>query len=177
MLRKIDLCDMEYPWFHFYKGKIPLAVSNKGFTVLARSFILNTEKDVICFFGRFKNFEKYDANQDMLKSHFYNSCGYYGSADALYYRDFLYQDIYINGERLVQHSEFLPCCVYAILYDRERYGKCSCTMSLAAYLKNPDINESYGIYFSTTDNIDQYKSEIRKYIYRKWYGKGLLCSF
>lgn len=35
LLRKIDLCDMEYPWFHFYKGKIPLAVSNKGFTVLA----------------------------------------------------------------------------------------------------------------------------------------------
>lgn len=163
LFRKFDLCAIEYPWFHFYKGKIPLAVSDKGYTVLARSFILNTEKDVICFFGRFKNFEKYDVNQDMLKSHFYNSCGYYGSTDALYYRDFLYQDIYVNGESLVQHSEFLPCCVYAILYDRERYGKCSCTMSLADYLKNSDINENYGIYFSIVDNIDQYKNEISKY--------------
>lgn len=163
LFRKFDLSDIEYPWFHFYKGKMPLAISNKGFTVLARSFILNTEKDVICFFGRFKNFEKYDVNQDMLKSHFYNSCGYYGSTDALYYRDFLYQDIYVNGESLVQHSEFMPCCVYAILYDRGRYGKCNCTMSLADYLKNPDINENYGIYFSIVDNIDQYKSEISKY--------------
>lgn len=70
LFRKFELCDIEYPWFHFYKGKMPLAISDKGFTVLARSFVLNTEKDVICFFGRFKNFEKLDVNHGMLKSGF-----------------------------------------------------------------------------------------------------------
>lgn len=160
---KFEPGDKEYPWFHFYKGKMPLAISDKGFTVLAQSFILDTEKDVICFLGRFKNFEELDVNHSMLKSHFYNSCGYYGASDALYYRDFLYEDIYVNGERLVQFSKFLPCCVYAIIYDSSSYCRCNCTMSLADYLNNPDINKNYSIFFSTADGNDQYKDEIGKY--------------
>lgn len=163
LFRRFDSSDKEYPWFHFYKGKMPLAISDRGFTILSRSFILHTKKDVLCFFGRFKNFEKLEVEQDVLKSHFYHSCGYYGSSDALYYRDFLYEDVYVNGERLIKHSEFLSCCVYAIMYDPKMYDKDKYTVSLARYLGDPDINEYYGIYFSFVNDADKYKSEIGKY--------------
>lgn len=163
LFRRFDSSDKEYFWFHFYKGKMPLAVSDKEFTILSRSFILHAKKDVLCFFGRFKNFEKLEVDQSVLKSHFYHSCGYYGNSDALYYRDFLYEDVYVNGENLIKHSEFLPCCVYSIMYDTEMYDKDKCTMSLADYLGDSDINEHYRIYFSVVDDADKYKNEIGKY--------------
>lgn len=163
LCKKLDLNGNGYYWFSFYKGKIPLAVSDKGFTILSQSFILHTKKDVICFFGKFENVEEIQIGQDMLKSHLYNSCGYYGAPDALYYRDFLYDNVYVNGESLIEFSKFMPCCVYAILYDTEKYVKAKCTMSLADYLGDSDINEDYGVYFSVIDEAEQYRDEISKY--------------
>lgn len=158
-----DPRDKEYPWFHFYKGNMPLAISDKGFTILARSFILNTEKDVVCFFGEFKSFENLDVNHDMLKSHFCHSNEWYGTIDNLYFNDYLYEDMHINGDQLVRDREFLPCCVYAIIYDNRGYFNCNCTMSLADYLDNPGINENYHVFFPTINGNNQYKAEISKY--------------
>lgn len=163
LYKKLDLIIDGYYWFHFYRGKMPLAISDKGYTILSRSFILNTKKDVICFLGRFKNFDEFDVGEDKLKSHLVSSGGYLGDPDALYCRASLYQDVYINGESLIEHSKFMSCCTYAIIYRKERHSIKNDLVKLSDYLDNPDINEYYRVYLSEVEKAELYKNEIRKY--------------
>lgn len=160
---KLDLIADGYYWLRFYKGKMPLAISDKGYTILSHSFILNTKKDVICFFGRFKKFEEFDVSEHNLKSHLTNYGGYRGDPDSLYYSASLYHDIYINGEYLKKNSRFMPCCTYVIMYLKESYIEENEYMKLSDYLDDQTINKHYRIYFSEAEKAELYKSEVRKY--------------
>lgn len=113
--------------------------------------------------GRFKNFDEFDVGEDKLKSHLVSSGGYLGDPDALYCRASLYQDVYINGESLIEHSKFMSCCTYAIIYRKERHSIKNDLVKLSDYLDNPDINEYYRVYLSEVEKAELYKNEIRKY--------------
>lgn len=163
LCHKLDLIVDGYYWLRFYRGKMPLAISDKGYTILSRSFILNTKKDVICFLGSFKKFEEFDVGEHNLKSHLINSGGYRGDPDTLYCSSSLYHDIYVNGERLMENSRFMPCCTYVLMYLKESYIEKNDYMKLSDYLDDQTINKYYRIYFSETEKAALYKSEIRKY--------------
>jgi len=87
-------------------GYIPIAHSEKGYTILARSFILNTGGNIWCYIGERNTFDVKIPLGYMLASDFHSS------TDSIHYNTdiSITGKTFINGDLLVDRSYFTKCC-------------------------------------------------------------------
>ena|GEM_PF-1902426 len=129
-------------------GYIPMAYSDKGYTVLARSFILHTGKDIWCYIG--KGWPKPLSIKIPL--------GYMSGFSALSTVDSIHYNIdmgisgksFINGDLLVDRSYFTKCCGGAVM--KKSHGTLRSTPEILSLM--PIFAPEEGTRISTTNKAE-----------------------
>lgn len=114
------LIDSYFDNFHGYPnytiwesqhGYIPLAFSDNGYTILSRSFILNTGSSIWCYIG------ERDTFKTSLPIGYMSKMGEHDVTDSIHYGTTcgLLGKTFINGDLLIDKFNFKKCCGVVIV--------------------------------------------------------------
>lgn len=98
--------DRKYTVWESIHGYIPIAHCDKGYTILARSFILNTGSPIWCFIGSDKPFNT------TVPIGYMHDFDFSNSNDSIHYNAKwgFFNKLFINGDLLVDEYNITKCC-------------------------------------------------------------------
>lgn len=121
-------------------GYIPLAHSDKGYTILARSFVLHTGISIWCFFG----------HQGIIDINL--PIGYMVKWNSLHCSDGLddFKNAFVNGDLLIHNDQYLECCGGVVCIGEE----------IPYHINHIELSEYYGESFKGINILNPNKRNL-----------------